>query len=97
MNNTFAQKVWEKEFDQASQNTNTLLSFFSIEMLINIIFAIVAIIMTLIISKIVDSKIKSFIEKWWNWENREELAWVLSRTANISILAVVFNWKVGRS
>ncbi len=90
INNVFALTNWEKEVQQASENTNKLLQFFSLDMLINIIFAIIAIIMTLIISKIVDSKIWSFVEKSWNWENREELVWVMTRTANIAVLSIWF-------
>ena len=90
LNNVFALVDWKKNLEQASDNTNKLLQFFSLDMLINIIFAIIAIIMTLIISKIVDSKIWKFVEKSWSWENREELAWVMTRTANITILSIWF-------
>lgn len=90
INNVSAAKSGDKELDQAGQNANALMAFFSIEMLINIIFAIIAIVMTLIISKVLDWRIKKFIETWWTWENREELAWVLSRIAHISVLAVWF-------
>ena len=88
---TFAERKWEKELRQANDNTNMLLEFFNIEMLINVLFALFAIIMTFFISKIVDSKIIKFAEKNWDSENREELVWVLTRTANISILAIWFS------
>jgi len=88
-NNVFALN-WEKELNQASENTSLLLKFFSIETLINIVFAMIAIVFTLVISKIINSKIGAFIEKSWSWENREELAWVMTRTVNISILAIGF-------
>lgn len=88
-NNVFALN-WEKELNQASENTSLLLNFFSIETLINIVFAMIAIVFTLVISKIINSKIGAFIEKSWSWENREELAWVMTRTVNISILAIGF-------
>jgi len=42
-------------------------------MLINVLFALVAIIMTFFISKIVDSKIIKFAESNGDSENREEL------------------------
>jgi hypothetical protein len=54
INNVSAAKSGDKELDQAGQNANALMAFFSIEMLINIIFAIIAIVMTLIISKVLD-------------------------------------------
>lgn len=88
--NTSALTNWKAELGQATNNTNKLLQFFNLEMLMNIIFAIIAIIITLVISKIIDSKIKSFVNNSKNWENREELIWVMSRTANISILAIGF-------
>ena len=88
---TFAAQRWENELEQMGQNTNMLIQFFSIEMLINVLFALVAIIMTFFISKIVDSKIIKFAESNGDSENREELVWVLTRTANISILAIWFS------
>jgi len=90
INYTYALNAWDKEIDQASRNTNALLSFFNLETFINVVFAFIAVIMTLVISKIVDWRIKAFVEKWWDWENREELSWVLSRIAHISILSVWF-------
>jgi small-conductance mechanosensitive channel len=50
----------------------------------------VAIILTLIISKIINSRIGAFIERGWEWKNREELAWVMTRTANITVLSIGF-------
>lgn len=93
--NAFAITDWQKELNQAKENTNKLLEIFSLDMLINIVFAIFAILITIVISKIVDLKIKKFIEKWWEGENREELFWVISRTANISILAIWFTVVLG--
>ncbi len=93
--NAFAITDWQKELNQAKENTNKLLEIFSLDMLINIVFAIFAILITIVISKIVDLKIKKFIEKWWEGENREELSWVISRTANISILAIWFTVVLG--
>ena len=93
--NAFAITDWQKELNQAKENTNKLLEIFSLDMLINIVFAIFAILITIVISKIVNLKIKKFIEKWWEGENREELSWVISRTANISILAIWFTVVLG--
>ena len=85
--------IWngEKELEQAQENTNMLMNFFNVEVLINILFAVIAIIITLIISKIVNSRIIAFAERNGDSENREELVWVLTRTANISILAIWFS------
>lgn len=88
-NNTMA--VWTDEVSKASENSNFILSFFTADMFINLFFAIIAIILTFAIAKIVDSKINWFIERSWNWENREELVWVLTRTSNISIFAIWFS------
>lgn len=76
--------------DKSTKNSNLILSIFTLDTLINIVFAILAIIITIIISKIIDSKIGYFIEKWGSWENREELAGVMTRTANIAILSIWF-------
>lgn len=86
-NSTYALWTW-KEIEQTGANTSLILSFFSTEMLINIIFAIIVIVITFALTKIVDSKINTFIEVSSGWENREELAWVLTRTAHISILII---------
>ena len=89
-NNVFALNTWDVKSDKASENSNIILSIFTLDTLINIIFAIIAIVITIIISKVLNSKIGSFIERWWSWENREELAWVMTRTVNISILSIWF-------
>ncbi len=88
INNAFAVINTDESINQANQNANKVLSIFSIDTLINLIFAIFAILWTVIISKLITSKISKFSEN--NWENREELAWVMSRTANIAILGVWF-------
>ncbi len=80
-----------KQLEKTNENSNFILNFFSAEMFINLAFAIIVVVLTFAIIKIVDIKIASFIESSWNWENREELSWVLRRTAHISILAVWFS------
>jgi len=93
-NKTYA-VVWWKEVEKTGENANFILSFFSVEMFINLAFAIVVIIATFALTKIVDAKINRFIEGSWDWENREELAWVLTRTSHISILAIWFSITLG--
>ena len=89
-NSAFAVVSWN-EAEKAWENTNLILSFFTAERFINLAFAIVVIIGTFALTKIVDAKINKFLEKSWDWENREELAWVLTRTSYISILAIWFS------
>lgn len=87
--------IWSGEADKAKENTSFILSFFTTEMLLNFIFAVVVIILTIFISKIVTSRIESYMLKSWNWENREELIWVLTRTSNITILLIWFSITLG--
>jgi small conductance mechanosensitive channel len=84
--------VWWSELEQSQANANIILSFFSTELLLNIIFACVTIVLTFLLSKIVTSRLTSYLEKSYAWEEsgREELVWVLSRTVNISILSIWF-------
>ena len=87
-----ANNVWSKELEQSSQNISIITSFFSTELLLNIIFATISIILTIILSKLITAKLVSYLESSYSWESwgREELIWVLSRTTNISILWIWF-------
>ena len=71
--------VWWSELEQSQANANIILSFFSTELLLNIIFACVTIVLTFLLSKIVTSRLTSYLEKSYAWEEsgREELVWVL--------------------
>ncbi len=91
---TYAMIEWN-EVDKASKNANFILNFFSAEMFINFAFAIIVIISTIAATKIADSKIRRFLETSWDWENREELAWVLTRTSNIAIISIWFSITLG--
>jgi len=82
---TFA--IW-KEIDKTKENVSFISSFFSTELLLNIIFATVVIIVTIALAKWVSLKIANYIERTWDWESREELVWVLTRVSNISILTL---------
>ena len=84
--------VWWSELEQSQANANIILSFFSTKLLLNIIIACVTIVLTFLLSKIVTSRLTSYLEKSYAWEEsgREELVWVLSRTVNISILSIWF-------
>ncbi len=89
INTSFA-NTWSEEIYTAKENLNLISRIFSVENAINFIFAIVVIVWTIIFSKLVDSKIRKYIEKSGDWNNREELVWVLTRTSNITILAIWF-------
>ncbi|MBT3729430.1 hypothetical protein HOF65_00725 [bacterium] len=49
--------------EQSQANANIILSFFSTELLLNIIFACVTIVLTFLLSKIVTSRLTSYLEK----------------------------------
>ena len=53
----------EKEAEQTSSFINTLLGIFSTEVLLSLIFAIVTILMTFIISRIVRDKLFVYLER----------------------------------
>jgi len=83
------------EVEKTWENAHFILSFFSAEMFINLAFAVLVIIVTFALAKIVNAKINRFVESSSNWENREELGWVLTRTAHISIMAIWFSITLG--
>ena len=85
--------AWEKEVEQTSSFINTLLSIFSTEVLLSLIFAIVTILMTFIISRVVRDKLFVYLERTSIWENesKDELIWVITRTVNITIFITWFS------
>lgn len=84
--------VWSDELGKAQTNTNLLLSIFSTDLLINIVFALITIILTFIWSKFATSRLSGYLENSYAWgdSNKEELIWVLTRTINIAILSIWF-------
>ncbi len=82
---------WQ-DLETSNENVWIILSFFSKDLFINIVFAIVVIILTFLIAKILTSKLTNYLEKSadWEWSNKEELIWVLTRTVNISVLTIWF-------
>lgn len=81
------------EVQQAQTNMDAILSIFSIKMLINIAFAIVVIIATVVISKIVKERIFGILENSniGDESSKEEMIGVISRTINILILITGFS------
>lgn len=84
--------IWWSEIEQSQQNTSIMLSFFSTELLLNIVFAWLAMVWTLGLAKFATARTTKYLENSYAWEEkgREELVWVLSRTVNISILSIWF-------
>lgn len=93
INTNISYAIWNNELEKSQENVSIITSFFTTELLLNIVFAAITIIATFILSKIVSAKLSNYIESLSDWEetNREELAWVLSRTANVTILAIGFS------
>lgn len=81
------------EVQQTTNFISTLLWFFSTETLLKIIFAIAVVVLTFIISKVVQSRLFGYLESssLWAQEWKEELIWVISRTVNILILVTWFS------
>lgn len=87
-----ANNLGSNEVDTARENTNIISSIFSADFFINIIFAVVVILASILLSKIVVSKISGFIQTRYTAENSntEEIAAMLSRTISIIFLVVGF-------
>lgn len=93
INTNISYAIWSNELEKSQENVSIITSFFTTEVLLNLFFAVITIMATFVLSKIVSAKLSNYIEWLADWEetNREELAWVLSRTANVSILAIGFS------
>lgn len=89
-----------QEVEQTTSFITTLLWLFSTEVLLKVIFAIIVIILTFVISKLVRVRLFWYLEStsmWWE-EGKEELIGVISRTVNIVILVTGFSitlWVLG--
>lgn len=88
---TFA-LVSSQDKQTTNENVSIVFSFFSKELFINLIFALIVLIATFFLSKIITSKLINYLEKTaeWEWRNKEELIWVLTRTVNITVLTIWF-------
>jgi small conductance mechanosensitive channel len=86
-----ATAIWSKELEQTNANVGIIYSIFSKELLLNLVFVVIVIIWTFSLSKIVNARLVNYFEKMaeWNEENnREELIWVLTRVANITLITI---------
>jgi hypothetical protein len=57
-----ASAVGQSEIDTSKENTSFILHFFSTELLINFVFAVIAVVLTVIISKIVRDRMGGYLE-----------------------------------
>ncbi len=79
--------------EQSLNFVKTLSSFFSQEVLLNLIFALVTIFITLFISKVIREKLFIYLErKISDNDSWNEVVWVITRTVNIIVL--VTGWTV---
>lgn len=84
--------VSSSDIETSKENISIITNFFTKDLLINIVFAIIVIISTFLLSKFLTSKFTHYIEKSaeWEWQSKEELIWMVNRTINIFILSVWF-------
>ncbi len=80
--------VWTNEINQTKEHVSFISSFLSTELLLNIVFATIVILVTFALARWVSWKIAWYVERSWEWEWREELVWVLTRVSNITILTL---------
>jgi len=89
--------VADSEIEQTKSTAQAILSIFSTEVLLNIIFAVVVIILTIILSKFIQWRLFGYLEKAniWDETSKEEVIWVISRTVNIIVLITGFSITLG--
>lgn len=96
---SFAAGVWAigwQAADTWKEQTNFILAFFSIDNFTKLFMAIGVIILTFIFSKLLSTKIVSYIEKNATEESsREELTWMISRIVNVTVLIIGFTIALG--
>jgi len=93
----YAVASWEPEQNQTADFISALLWFFSIELLLKIIFTIIVVILTLVISKLIKNKLFWYLERAdiGDENSKEEIIGVISRTVNIFILITWFSIALG--
>ncbi|QFR39450.1 mechanosensitive ion channel family protein [Candidatus Gracilibacteria bacterium 28_42_T64] len=85
----FAATLGDQNLEQAKQNTSAFTRFFSAETLLNLVFAVVVMILSIVIARIVSAKLTSFLERNGSeGGGSEEMAGMLSRTVNITFLFI---------
>lgn len=78
--------------EQASGFLNILGWLFSQEVLLNLIFAVITIILTFLLSKVIRDKLFTYLErKVSDNESWSEMVWVITRTVNVVVLIAGFS------
>lgn len=90
----------EGEVEQTQSFVNVLLGIFSTETLLKILFAIIAVILTLAASKFIQGRLFAYLERAniGDETSKEEIIGVISRTVNIIVLITGFSitlWVLG--
>ncbi len=82
-----------QQAEQTQSFISALLNFFSINTLINIGLAILAIICTIILSKFIQNRLFTYLERSniGDDDSKEELVGVISRTINIIVFIAGFS------
>lgn len=88
---TFAAIADDNVKEQTNDFIDRLLTVFSKEYALRILFATITIILTYLVSRVVKDKLFSYIESriWWDVTWKDEIIWVINRTVNVIIL---FTW-----
>ncbi len=78
---------------QTNDFIDRLMSVFSKEYALRVLFAVLTILLTYIIARVVKDKLFSYIEErlWWDVTWKDEIIWVINRTVNIIILVTGFS------
>lgn len=89
--------IGESEVAQTKGTAQVILWFFSTEFLLNIVFAAAILILTIIISKFIQSRLFGYLESAniGDEASKEEVIWVISRTINIIVLITGFSVTLG--
>ena len=97
INISFASEI-QATVDPSVQNQTTnfidsLKSVFSKEYWVRILFAILAILITLVFARIIKDKLFGYLENrlWWDVTWKDEILWVINRTVNVVIIATGFS------
>lgn len=92
--------AWWSEVAQTQDFVSTLVWFFSTELLLKIIFTVIVVVLTLLISKLIKNRLFGYLERaniGDEW-SKEEIIGVISRTVNIIVLITGFSialWVLG--
>ncbi len=83
--------------EQTQDFAGTIMGLFSMQIMLNIIFAVVTIVLTLIASKFVQNRLFSYLENSniGDEGSKEELIGVISRVINVIVLVAGFSIALG--